>query len=61
MLKDKRKQLILLYTYGFMDGVEHTQEEARQMLQENGYGEMSRQNVQKLQKIAIQELRAMYN
>ena len=61
LLKDKRKQLIVMYTYGLIDGVEHTQEEARKMLQENGYGEMSRQNVQKLQKTAIKELREMYN
>lgn len=61
MLKDKRQQLILLYTYGFMDGVEHTQEEARDMLVKNGYESMSRQNVQKLQKKALNELREMYN
>ena len=61
LLKDKRKQLILLYTYGFMDGQEHTQEEARTMLVQNGYGPMSRQNVQKLQKTAIAELKEMYN
>ena len=61
MLKDKRQQLILLYTYGFMDGIEHTQEEARDMLVKNGYESMSRQNVQKLQKKALNELREMYN
>ena len=61
MLKDKRQQLILLYTYGFMDGEEHTQQEAIDMLIENGYEKMSRQNVQKLQKSALTQLRAMYN
>ena len=61
LLKDKRQQLILLYTYGMMDGEEHSQEEARQMLVDNGYEMMSRANVQKLQKTAIAELRDMYN
>ena len=61
LLKDKRKQLILLYTYGFMDGESHTQEEAAKMLVENGYEPMSRQNIQKLQKKALLELREMYN
>ena len=61
LLKDKRKQLILLYTYGFMDGESHTQEEAADMLVQNGYEHMSRQNIQKLQKKALLELREMYN
>ena len=61
LLKDKRQQLILLYTYGFMDGVEHTQAEAADMLVSNGFDKLSRQGVQKLQKKAIQELQSMYN
>ena len=61
LLKDKRQQLILLYTYGMIDGQEHTQQEAIDMLVENGYEKMSRQNVQKLQKKALLELREMYN
>jgi len=61
LLKDKRKQLILLYTYGFMDGQSHTQEEAVDMLVQNGYDKLSRQGVQKLQKTALSELKEMYN
>ena len=44
-----------------IDGQEHTQQEAIDMLVQNGYEKMSRQNVQKLQKKALLELREMYN